>query len=369
MLTRQTFLRAGVGLTGASLALPLIQACSPMTSETYPDAVQRIWHPASVVPADQAALQRELVRYATLAPSGHNTQCWKFRVEPGSISILPDFTRRTPVVDPDDHHLFVSLGCALENMAQASLANGLKSLPQFDAAKDILTVKLDPTAAMKSPLFDALTDRQCTRGPYDGRPLSSTELNTLELAGTGNGVRVVLFTDNPEIEKLLELVLEGNTAQVTDPAFIKELKHWLRFGASEAVQAGDGLYSATSGNPSVPRWVGSPMFDMMFSAKSENDKYAAQVRSSAGIAVFVSEVNDKAHWIEAGRCYERFALQATAIGVRNAMLNQAVEVPAQRQQLADYLGLKNGRPDLVVRFGRGAKMPQSLRRRIEDVLI
>jgi hypothetical protein len=26
--------------------------------------------------------------------------------------ILPDLSRRCPAVDPDDHHLFVSLGCA-----------------------------------------------------------------------------------------------------------------------------------------------------------------------------------------------------------------------------------------------------------------
>ena len=50
-------------------------------------------------------LSRELVRQATLAASSHNTQPWKFRVAEQSITILPDFTRRTPVVDPDDHHL------------------------------------------------------------------------------------------------------------------------------------------------------------------------------------------------------------------------------------------------------------------------
>ena len=149
---------------------------------------------------------------------------------------------------------------------------------------------------------------------------------------------------------------------------MKELKQWIRFSGSEAVETGDGLYSASSGSPSVPRWLGSPMFDMLFSAKSENDKYARQTRSSSGIAVFVSDVNDKTHWIEAGRCYERFALQATALGIRNAMLNQTVEVPLQRQKLAGFLGLKGGRPDLVVRFGRGKTMPQSLRRRFEDVL-
>ena len=162
-------------MTGVSLVLPALQACAPTTAETYPAAVQRIWRPAAQVPADQAALQRELVRYATLAPSGHNTQCWKFHVAPSTISIVPDLTRRTPVVDPDDHHLFVSLGCALENMAQASVANGLISLAQFDAATDVLTVKLEATTPLRSPLFQAISDRQCTRGLYDGSLLSALE--------------------------------------------------------------------------------------------------------------------------------------------------------------------------------------------------
>ena len=46
--------------------------------------------------------------------------------------IEPDLTRRTPVVDPDDHHLFVSLGCATENLVQAALANGLQGDARFD---------------------------------------------------------------------------------------------------------------------------------------------------------------------------------------------------------------------------------------------
>ena len=38
----------------------------------------------------------ELVRLATLAPSGHNTQPWKFAVSPNEIRIYPDLTRRVP---------------------------------------------------------------------------------------------------------------------------------------------------------------------------------------------------------------------------------------------------------------------------------
>jgi hypothetical protein len=108
---------------------------------------------------------------------------------------------------------------------------------------------------------------------------------------------------------------------------------------------------------------------LFFTPKSENERYATQIRNSAGIAVFVSEISDTAHWIEAGRCYERFALQATTLGLRNAFLNQPVEVGSIRPQFASALGLGSQRPDLVVRFGRGPAMPLSMRRPIQAVLV
>lgn len=67
---------------------------------------------------------QDLVRMATLAANGHNTQPWKFRLGEGGVKILPDLTRRTTVVDPDDHHLYVSLGCAAENLIVSARAHG-----------------------------------------------------------------------------------------------------------------------------------------------------------------------------------------------------------------------------------------------------
>jgi hypothetical protein len=86
-------------------------------------------------------------------------------------------------------------------------------------------------------------------------------------------------------------------------------------------------------------------------------------------AVFVGERTDRANWFEVGRAYERFALAATALGVRNAFVNQPVEVPAVRTQFAQGLGLGSRRPDLVVRFGRGPQLPYSLRRLAADVIV
>ena len=367
MISRRQFIDSGVAAAWGPLAL---SGCSPANGTPgYQELARQTWRHTAEPLSGNAAVQRELVRYATLAPSSHNTQCWKFRLEDGAISILPDLSRRTPAVDPDDHHLYTSLGCAAENLIQAALANGLKGEVRFGPTPTAgFKVALEPTQAINSLLFQAIPDRQCTRSAFDGKPITVAELALLEQAGIGRGVHILLLTGDAAMEKTLEYVVASNTVQMNDPAFIEELQAWIRFSRSEAVQLRDGLFSGTSGNPSLPRWLGSRMFGLLFTPKRENDKYAAQLRSSAGVAVFVSEKDDITHWVEAGRCYERFALQATALGIRNAMLNQPVEVSALRPQFAAFLGVAGSRPDLVVRFGRAPKMPQSLRRPVQAVL-
>lgn len=368
MVTRRDFILSGLASIGG---IATLSSCSAKTgAETYETAVENTWRHSKGEAGEKSALLRELVRYATLAPSSHNTQCWKFRIEDASISILPDLSRRCPAVDPDDHHLFVSLGCSAENLIQAALANGRMGNVTFDAAGgNALRISLESTRAVTSTLFQAIPERQSTRAEYDGKPLTRQELELLEKTGTGNGVRLILLTEREAMEKALEYVVQGNTAQMNDRAFVEELKTWIRFSADEAVRTGDGLYAASSGNPSLPSWLGSLLFDFFFTPKKENDKYARHVRSSAGIAIFVADDASPAHWIEVGRSYERFALQSTALGIRNAFLNQPVEVPALRPQFAAFLGIGDRRPDLVVRFGRGPKLPSSLRRPVQAVLV
>jgi hypothetical protein len=346
--------------------LPALHACSGSRLPAYEEAMNEMVRPIAA-PTTEWTRLRDLVRYATLAASSHNTQPWKFALTARSISILPDLARRCPVVDPDDHHLFVSLGCATENLVHAARASGLHA--DVDARVDRIEVTLKEATPVRSTLFDVMPHRQCSRSIYDGQALSGSELTALEEAACGHGVHAIVLTDTSQIETVLEYVTWGNTAQIGDPTFVRELKAWIRFNEAEAIRTGDGLFSRATGNPAVPRWLGSLLLGALLTPKSENDKCAKQLRSSAGVVVFVSDRNDRQHWIEVGRCYERFALQAAALGIRNAFLNQPVEVMPLRSQFAAWLNVGDRGPDLVVRFGRGPEMPRSLRRPIEQVLV
>lgn len=93
------------------------------------------------------------------------------------------------------------------------------------------------------------------------------------------------------------------------------------------------------------------------------------IRSPGAISFFVSAADDKAHWVEAGRCYERFALQGTALGIRNAFMKLAVEVAPIRSRFASFLGIGNRRADLLVRLGRAPALPRSPRGPVDAVIV
>jgi hypothetical protein len=334
---------------------------------TWGEAVEAIRRPIVPGLTGQQALH-ELVRYSTLAANSHNTQAWRFTLGEASITIAPDFSRRTPNVDPDDHHLFVSLGAATENIVQAAPILALAAEPKFEPEGDgrvVIALRAGPQVT--SPMAAAIPRRQCTRSLYDGRAVPQPDLAVIA-AATGDEVELVLIAERSPIDAIGGLVIDADTIQMKDPAYLDELKHWLRFSYRDAVRSGDGLFAAATGNPVMPAMLGQVMFPLVATADSENKKYLAQIASSPGLAIFVSEQNDRAHWVAAGRAYQRFALQATVLGIKHAFLNQAVEVPEVRQRLAKHLTLGERRPDLIVRFGYAKEMPWSMRRPVADVL-
>lgn len=354
----------GVAATGGVGAY----AADAQARSEYQDAVSATWRHGDANGLPFAAAQRELVRYATLAANSHNTQPWRFRLTDRAILVLPDLGRRLAAVDPDHHHLFASLGGAVENITVAAGGLGLRATTAFDLGAPGFRVDLEPGIQERTALFDAIPDRQSTRAVYAGGAVPPEHLRLLEAAGNGDGVEMLLFTEPQQCEAILAYLVAGNTAQMDDAAFVEELKSWIRFSYHDALATRDGLFGKCSGNPALPGWIGRTMFGQVFTKDTENRKYASQLRSSSGVAVFVSDANDESGWAAAGRCCQRFALQATALQLRHAYINQPVEVPAVRGQFAAYLGIGGRRPDLVMRFGYGAVLPRSLRRPVAQVL-
>jgi hypothetical protein len=313
-----------------------------------------------------------LVEHAVRAPSGHNTQPWIFALSEKKIEVRPDLARRLPVVDPDDHALYISLGAALENLRIAARQQRLEPETEYfpPNAPESLVVHLTHRGRpLDADWFRAIPERQSTRSTYDGRAIPPADLRKLERASAQEGVAFRLFTAKDEVDAVTELVREGNRRQMSDPAFVRELIEWVRFSRGEATRHGDGLFGPVMGMPAVPRWLGATIMKALLRPEPQARQAATLIRSSAALMLFVAARHDREHWVKLGQSFERVALEATLLGIRQAHLNMPCEVPEVRRQFAKYLGLADEQPLLMLRIGYGPLMPRSPRRPIAAVTV
>ncbi len=328
---------------------------------------------ADVVAAAAEPDLARLIQYAVLAPSGHNTQPWRFAVDSRSIRILPDRSRRLPVVDPDDRELLMSLGCALENLVVAASQAGFDpavAVFPADEPQDCLRVRLAPAASpVAAPLFAAIAERRTNRRHYDGRPIPPDDLARLSAVACEPGVAIHLLTAPDQFATIVDLVREGDRRQLEDEPFRAELSCWIRFNAAEAATKGDGLAAAAMETPEVPRWIGERVLCFVLTGERQAVKDERVIQSSPALALVTTAADDRRAWVAAGRTFERFALTATTLGIQLAHLNQPCEVPGLRGELTRRLGQEGRHAQLLVRLGYAEPLPRSPRRPLDAVLL
>lgn len=315
----------------------------------------------------------KLISYGVKAPSGHNTQPWLFSIEGDEIHIHPDLTRTLPVVDADHHALYISLGCAAENIIIAAGRQGLRgdvsiAEPGDDTSYIKITLSTDASIE-KDELFDYISRRQSTRNEYSQKQVPADDLDALKNSFNFDGIDMLVVTDRNEVDNLEPLIIEGSNLQFRNHKFVEELVDWVRFTKSEAAEKGDGLWAQCMGLPNVPRIIGNLIMKYVVSAKSEAKRWKKLIGATAGFALFVAEKHDIPHWVRLGRAFQRFGLTATKLGISHAHVNMPCEEPEVRQKLINELNLDFGFPLLFIRFGYSEKMPFSFRRSVNEVLI
>ncbi len=364
MLSRRDFLKlvavGGVTVTGGCL----LSEYAPWLD--YNQQADQTWRPLKMASTTPTQM-RELVHYASLAANGHNTQPWKFALKEGAVEIHPDYSRELAIVDPNHRELWISLGCALENLLVAARASGFAAEVSYPAAADFINVRLTADAPQRSKLFDAIPVRQNTRSAYDGRLIKNADLDQMQALPLEAGVELHFATNPAAMDTFLEYINLGNESQYANPAFVDELINWLRFNKKEALSSLDGLYSVCSGNPEIPRFLGQ-MFVAGTKPQQQADADAAKFRTSPIAVVIASEFDDKTSWVRTGQVYERLALTTTSLNIKSAFLNQPIEVTELRSQFQSATGLGDSLPQLLVRFGYADSMPRSLRRPVEQVI-
>jgi hypothetical protein len=89
---------------------------------------------------------------ARWAPSGDNTQCWRFEAPAADHLVVHGYDTRDTVYDLDGHPSQISMGALLETIAIAASAQGLRAMrhaaPDSPLERPVFDVRFSPDAAV-----------------------------------------------------------------------------------------------------------------------------------------------------------------------------------------------------------------------------
>ena len=131
----------------------------------------------------------------------------------------------------------------------------------------------------------------------------------------------------------------------------------------------DGLTHAAMGLPSIPRWFGRLVMRGFATPRSQARSAAQAIRSSPAMMLFTVDRHDPRGWVDLGRSFQRVALTATTLDIKQAHMNMPCELPALREELRRHLDLGDAQPLLLLRIGYAKPRPRSPRRPVEHVLL
>ncbi|AZQ40902.1 hypothetical protein EJ357_43740 [Streptomyces cyaneochromogenes] len=309
------------------------------------------------------------VSAASAAPSIHNTQPWRFRLDPDddALEIRAAAERGLRHTDPSARALHISVGCALFNLRVAVAHFGrvpvTRLLPRPDEPGLLATVRLGGPARFSTAprLYDALWHRHSSRLPFADLPLPGAVL--AELAEAAHTEGAVLGRHDPDAtDRVLRLTREGEQRTTADPDRSAESRRW----AQEPDHTGLGIPPSAVGAQDYRDRI--PMRD--FGAHRHPAALTARpFEARPTIAVLSTAHDRRADWLRAGQALERVLLVATAHGIRTSLLHQALEWPDLREQLGPTPhDDRRGHAQMMIRLGYGPKGPPSPRRTVSQTL-
>jgi len=131
------------------------------------------------------ATLEQILELARWAPSGDNTQPWRFEIlAPRRLIVHGHDTRDHCVYDLDGHPSQISLGALLETMAIAASTFGLAMQaarrPEAPEARPTFIVEFVPAPQLQAdPLAGFILSRSVQRRPLSRRPLTAAEKTAL----------------------------------------------------------------------------------------------------------------------------------------------------------------------------------------------
>lgn len=271
----------------------------------------------------------QILDLARWAPSGDNTQCWRFEVAAADhLVVHASDTRTDTVYDLDGHPSQIAIGALLETIDIAASIHGLRAdvarrvdSPDEHALFDVRFVADAGIAA--SPLIDAIRCRSVQRRPMNTRPLTDIEKRTLE-AVVGSDYTVHWIEGMGPKLKTARLMYDNARLRLTMPEAYQVHARIIEWNASISLdRVPDQALGVDKATLKLMRWA-MVSWDRLSVMNRLMGTWAPRLQMDLlpGIACaahFVLKAKLAPHGIDdyvaAGRAMQRFWLTLTHLGL------------------------------------------------------
>ncbi|WP_327318800.1 Acg family FMN-binding oxidoreductase [Streptomyces sp. NBC_01235] len=303
-----------------------------------------------------AATAESLLAAAVAAPSIHNTQPWRFRLDRDSqmLEVHSAPERTLPLTDPTHRAQYLSVGAAVFNLRLAAVHLGrrpeVRLLPDPHDPGLLAAVRLTgPLSADDQPsgpgLYEAIARRHTSRMPFTGRPVPEPIVAEMTSAAHAAGARLHI-PDIAGTRRLLRLTAAAEARNHAHPDRTAETLSWITAPGRDAPY---GLPVTALGPSDAGRRM--PMRDFT-GALPVPRLPALWFERHVQLALLWTPHDRREDWLRAGQALQYVLLTATAHGVRTSLLHQAMEWPDLRAATA-LPRHKRCHPQVLIRFGYG----------------
>jgi sulfur-carrier protein adenylyltransferase/sulfurtransferase len=264
------------------------------------------------------------------APSGDNTQPWRFEIVDDLHVVVHGFdTRDHCVYDLDGHPSQISIGALLETLSIAATAHALRThiLRRLDMAptRPTFEIRFEADAAIRAdPLVAQIQARSVQRRPMQLRGLTQFERRTLE-AAVGPSHRIVWLEGMARKLQTARLMFANAKLRLTMPEAYRvhrDIIHWgVRFSEDRVPDQALGVDPLTA---RLMRWIMADWQRVAFFNRFLAGTLAPRIQmdflpSLFCAAHFVIAADRPAQsiddYIAAGRAMQRFWLSLTGLGL------------------------------------------------------
>jgi hypothetical protein len=331
---------------------------------------------------------KTLLETAIHAPSPHNVQPWRVRIQSDAGADLLIEKRRTlPKEDPSGSFIILTMGLFIEALSILAANRSCKLRyelyqepshytpelieqaegPLLPFARLHLDADSDAGSAYSDSLF--LT-RRTSRISLLPTPVPDESVQALSHLARDWGQRYEQITDHETIERILQRNTEALFEDLNAPAYHDEIVEWFRFTARSSRRTRDGLDYRCMNASRLAFWLTARypgLLQLPLTRTTLQKIYRAQLGKVPTIGMLAGPFWEPASAFETGRFLMHFWLE---LAKRDLYIHPYGNL-VTNQHAADWCRKTTSISNLwlIFKIGYSQEPPKSYRRSVEEVLV